>query len=113
MKKRDQDSQEPASTDPAAVIAQALRRKFAHNVFQDSPGTCIIMYIHALCTLSKYFLTSDKENLLDKSSDTSASGFDSPAGKLVNDYNWIFKYRILVILIVVDYALYTTIVQQA
>ena len=48
MKKRDQDSQEPASTDPAAVIAQALRRKFAHNVFQDSPGTCIIIYIHVL-----------------------------------------------------------------
>lgn len=44
MKKRDQDSQEPASTDPGAVIAQALRRKFAHNVFQDSPGTYVMHY---------------------------------------------------------------------
>lgn len=42
MKKRDQDSREPASNDPAAVIAHALRRKFAHNVFQDSPGTYMI-----------------------------------------------------------------------
>ena len=38
MKKKGQENIEAASNDPAAVIAQALRRKFAHNVFQDSPG---------------------------------------------------------------------------
>ena len=38
MRKKDQENREPASNDPAAVIAQALRRKFAHHVFQDSPG---------------------------------------------------------------------------
>ena len=27
-----------ASNDPAAIIAQALRKKFSHKVFQDSPG---------------------------------------------------------------------------
>ena len=25
--------------DPASIIAQALRRKFSHRVFKDSPGT--------------------------------------------------------------------------
>ena len=37
MKKKGQENM-PASNDPAAVIAHALRRKFAHNIFQDSPG---------------------------------------------------------------------------
>ena len=46
MNKRDPDSSQPASNDPAAVIAQALRRKFAHNVFQDSPGMCMYNYLH-------------------------------------------------------------------
>jgi hypothetical protein len=60
MRRKDRVNCEPASNDPAAIIAQALRRKFANRMFQDSP---------------------DKENL-DRSSDTSTSGFDSPAGKL-------------------------------
>ena len=38
MRRKDQDNCEPASNDPAAVIAQALRRKFANRMFQDSPG---------------------------------------------------------------------------
>lgn len=42
MRRKDQVNMEPASNDPAAVIAQALRRKFANRMFQDSPGT----YVH-------------------------------------------------------------------
>ena len=38
MKRKDQIDREPASNDPAAVIAFALRRKFANKMFQDSPG---------------------------------------------------------------------------
>ena len=42
-----QETREAASNDPAAIIAQALRKKFAHNVFQDSPGTVLA---HGLLT---------------------------------------------------------------
>ena len=52
MRKKDPDSRVPASNDPAAVIAHALRRKFAHNVFQDSPGTSelrIACHVHTVC----------------------------------------------------------------
>ena len=31
-------SREPSMDDPAAIIASALRKKFSHRVFQDSPG---------------------------------------------------------------------------
>ena len=30
--------QEPLVDDPASIIASALRKKFSHRVFQDSPG---------------------------------------------------------------------------
>lgn len=38
--RRLQEHHQPTTDDPAAIIAQALRRKFSHKVFQDSPGTC-------------------------------------------------------------------------
>ena len=45
-----QAHQQPASDDPAAIIAQALRKKFSHKVFQDSPGVCgkitLLLYMH-------------------------------------------------------------------
>ena len=44
MKRRDQVDREPACNDPAAIIAQALRRKFANKMFQDSPSMCIHIY---------------------------------------------------------------------
>lgn len=31
-------AQEPLVDDPAAIITNALRKKFSHRVFQDSPG---------------------------------------------------------------------------
>ena len=37
------------STDPGAIIAQALRRKFAHQVFQDSPGKTGKKHFVLLC----------------------------------------------------------------
>lgn len=50
--------------DPGSIIAHALRKKFSHRVFQDSPS-------------------GDKENL--NMSDASLSaGFDSPTTKLFN-----------------------------
>ena len=39
MRRKDRVNCEPASNDPAAIIAQALRRKFANRMFQYSPGT--------------------------------------------------------------------------
>lgn len=45
-------TQDPSTDDPAAIIAHALRKKFSHRIFQDSP---------------------DKENL-----DSSYNEFDSP-----------------------------------
>ena len=86
MRRRDQENVEPASNDPAAVIAQALRRKFANRMFQDSPGVCVCVCVRERERErerdSSLFYT-DRENL-DRSSDTSASGFDSPSGKLVS-----------------------------
>lgn len=37
-------NQDAVNSDPGAIIAQALRRKFAHQVFQDSPGKSYLPY---------------------------------------------------------------------
>ena len=39
--RRVRENTEAADNDPGAIIAQALRRKFAHRVFQDSPGLVV------------------------------------------------------------------------
>ena len=49
MRRRDRDNVDPASNDPAAVIAQALRRKFANRIFQDSPGSVCACVPALLC----------------------------------------------------------------
>ena len=81
-----QECQQPASDDPAAIIAQALRKKFSHKVFQDSPGVCgrITHYCCTLCILIYCFspLVPDKENL-DRSDMSLSAGFESPTVKLV------------------------------
>lgn len=59
--RRVQESQDAAANDPGAIIAQALRKKFSHKVFQDSPG--------------------EKENL-NRSDSSLSAGFDSPSVKL-------------------------------
>ena len=38
LKTRSQNTSVPADSDPAAIIAHALQRKFSHSVFKDSPG---------------------------------------------------------------------------
>ena len=52
MRRKDQENCEPASNDPGAIIAQALRRKFANRMFQDSPGivayTAILIGVHTV-----------------------------------------------------------------
>ena len=58
--RRLQEHQQPTMDNPAAIIAQALRRKFSHRVFQDS---------------------SDKENL-DRSDMSLSAGLESPTVKL-------------------------------
>ena len=75
-----QHNQDIASNDPGAIIAQALRRKFAHQVFQDSPGKHNLAQ-HTVW-LNCHFSILDKENL--NRSDASLSGFDSPNVKLVS-----------------------------
>ena len=89
-------NQDAVSTDPGAIIAQALRRKFAHQVFQDSPGKTArqLLYIMSIIisvTMLPNFLFSspDKENL--NRSDASLSGFDSPNMKLVSTLHKIKK----------------------
>ena len=83
-----QERQQPASDDPAAIIAQALRKKFSHKVFQDSPGMCgrITHHCCTLCILIYYvflpWYIPDKENL-DRSDVSLSAGFESPTVKLV------------------------------
>ncbi len=38
MRPQNTKTQEPLDSDPASIIATALRKKFANRVFQDSPG---------------------------------------------------------------------------
>lgn len=38
MRTKNTKTQEPLESDPASIIATALRKKFANRVFQDSPG---------------------------------------------------------------------------
>ena len=38
LKVKPQNAGVPADSDPAAIIAHALQRKFSHSVFRDSPG---------------------------------------------------------------------------
>ena len=86
-----------AKNQPALTLLLSLHRHLEGSLhitcfktLQVHALSCTYMYY--IASLSKYFLTLDKENLLDKSSDTSASGFDSPAGKLVNaDYSKLSK----------------------
>lgn len=61
--------------DPAAVIAHALRKKFSHRIFQDSPGLrnrCVFIVI-----LLNFV---DKENL-----DNSFADSPGPSMRLVCD----------------------------
>lgn len=83
--------QEPSMEDPAAVIAHALRKKFSHKIFQDSPGL-LFMLSHYVCIdwhlwwYEMIFIlpSSDKENL--DRSESSFNEFNSPgpSTKLVN-----------------------------
>ena len=41
LRRHNLDTQEAADNDPASIIALALRKKFAHKVFQDSPGKIV------------------------------------------------------------------------
>lgn len=38
LKTKSQNDSVPPDSDPAAIIAHALQRKFSHSVFSDSPG---------------------------------------------------------------------------
>ena len=38
LKTKSQNTSVPIDSDPAAIIAHALQRKFSHSVFSDSPG---------------------------------------------------------------------------
>ena len=59
--------------DPAAVIAHALRKKFSHRIFQDSPGRREGVNINLLM---KLFV--DKENV-----ETSFTDSPGPSMRLV------------------------------
>ena len=39
MRTRQRDPRTPDNSDPAAIIARALQKKFSHLIFQDSPNT--------------------------------------------------------------------------
>ena len=41
LRRHNMDTQGAADNDPASIIALALRKKFAHKVFQDSPGELV------------------------------------------------------------------------
>lgn len=61
LRPKNKDGREADPNDPASIIAQALRRKFSHRVFRDSP---------------------DKENL-DRSDASINFAFESPTVKFL------------------------------
>ena len=51
LRTKSQNTSVPADSDPAAIIARALQKKFSHSVFQDSPGLCCVFIIVWNCCI--------------------------------------------------------------
>jgi len=55
LRTKSQNTGVPDDSDPAAIIARALQKKFSHSVFQDSPGLfCVFISVWKHCIVSVY-----------------------------------------------------------